>query len=69
MELQYAMTNVLVVMYVCKPKENVSNAFFKSDEQKHIINCGTKMHGSPLQVNWNSCWCCAAWSHAEQSEV
>jgi len=54
MDFQYEMMNVLVVMYVHKPKGKVSSIFFKSDEQKHSINCGTKMHGSPHQVNWNS---------------
>jgi hypothetical protein len=69
MELQNALMDVLVVMCLCKPKEKVSSTFFKSDKQKHSIYCGTKMHGSPPQGNWNSDKCCTACCHAEQSEV
>lgn len=69
MELEYVLTNVLFVMYVYKPEENVSSTWFKSGEQKRSINCSTKMHCSPPTVNRNSDWCCAAYCRAEQSEV
>jgi hypothetical protein len=55
---------LLVVMWICEPKENISSTFFEYRERKPI-NCSMLnwMHGPWLRARWSSSNHCTACHH------